>query len=194
MKHIQLFEKFTPISENLKYHIDKDISVLNNVFRPGSDAFVNLISEARELFDGNKVEICEVDRELFENTDLGKFGVYEGQMVPLDLPIENFDEVNEAEYHGKQVELNKPMRSSGPKKYKVYVKNPKTGNVKVVNFGDVKGGLTSKINNPAARKSFVARHRCNRKWKPEDKLKAGYWSCHLPKYKNLYSGSYSGYW
>ena len=194
MKHIKLFESFTPVSENLKYHIDNNIPVLENVFRPHSESFYNLIKEARELFDDGKIEVCNLDQELFETTDLGHFGVYEGQTVPLDLPIENIEEINEAEYKGREVELNKPTRSSGPKKYKVYVKNPKTGRVKVVNFGDVKGGLTTKINNPAARKSFIARHNCRREWKPSDKLSAGYWSCHLPRYKNIYSGSYSGYW
>ena len=194
MKHIKLFESFTPVSENLKYHIDNNIPVLENVFRPHSEAFYNLIKEARELFDDGKIGVCNSDQELFETTDLGHFGVYEGQTVPLDLPIENIEEINEAEYKGREVELNKPTRSSGPKKYKVYVKNPKTGRVKVVNFGDVKGGLTTKINNPAARKSFIERHNCRRKWKPSDKLSAGYWSCHLPRYKNIYSGSYSGYW
>jgi len=194
MKHIKLFESFTPVSENLKYHIDNNIPVLENVFRPHSESFYNLIKEARELFDGGKIGVCNLDQELFETTDLGYFGVYEGQTVPLDLPIENIEEINEAEYKGREVELNKPTRSSGPKKYKVYVKNPKTGRVKVVNFGDVKGGLTTKINNPAARKSFIARHNCRREWKPSDKLSAGYWSCHLPRYKNIYSGSYSGYW
>jgi len=194
MKHIKLFESFTPISENLKYHIDNNIPVLENVFRPHSEAFYNLIKEARELFDDGKIGVCNSDQELFETTDLGHFGVYEGQTVPLDLPIENIEEINEAEYKGREVELNKPTRSSGPKKYKVYVKNPKTGRVKVVNFGDVKGGLTTKINNPVARKSFIERHNCRRKWKPSDKLSAGYWSCHLPRYKNIYSGSYSGYW
>jgi len=191
MKHIKLFESFTPISENLKYHIDNNIPVLENVFRPHSEAFYNLIKEARELFDGGKIGVCNLDQELFETTDLGHFGVYEGQIVPLDLPIENIEEINEAEYKGREVELNKPTRSSGPKKYKVYVKNPKTGRVKVVNFGDVKGGLSAKVSDPKARKSFAARHKCHLK---KNKLTPGYWSCNLPRYKNIYSGSYSGYW
>jgi len=194
MKHIKLFESFISLSENMKYHIDNNIPVLENVFRPHSEAFYNLIKEARELFDGGKIEVSEHDKHLFETTDLGYFGIFEGQTVPLDLPIENIEEINETEYKGREVELNKPTRSSGPKKYKVYVRNPKTGNIKQVNFGDVKGGLTTKINNPAARKSFIARHNCRREWKPSDKLSAGYWSCHLPRYKNIYSGSYSGYW
>jgi len=195
MKYIQLFDGFEPISENLKYHVDKNIPVLENVFRPYSSSFFDLIKEARNLFDKGKIGLVGIDKELFETTDLGLFGEFEGEIVPLDLPMENIDEINEeAEYQGREVELNKPMRSSGPKKYKVYVKNPKTGRVKPVHFGDVKGGLTTKINNPAARKSFIARHRCKRKWKPSDKLTAGYWSCFLPRYKNLYKGSYSGYW
>jgi hypothetical protein len=191
MKHIKLFESFTPISENLKYHIDNNIPVLENVFRPHSEAFYNLIKEARELFDDGKIGVCNLDQELFETTDLGHFGVYEGQTVPLDLPIENIEKINEAEYKGREVELNKPTRSSGPKKYKVYVKNPKTGRVKVVNFGDVKGGLSAKVSDPKARARFSARMNCPAK---KDKTKAGYWSCHLPRYKNIYSGSYSGYW
>ena len=81
------------------------------------------------------------------------------------------------EYKGKDVQLNKPKRG-GPKKYYVYVKNPKTGNVKKINFGDA-GGLTAKINDPDAVRSFVARHDCKNK---NDKTKAGYWACRLPRY------------
>lgn len=92
---------------------------------------------------------------------------------------ESYIELEEAEYDGRDVDLNKPMRSSGPTKYQVYVRNPKTDKVIKVNFGDEKGGLSSKINDPEARKSFVARHNCEDK---KDKTKAGYWSCRLPRY------------
>ena len=98
-----------------------------------------------------------------------RFGIYEGVHVPLDQPM-----VEEA-----QPELNKPKRSSGKKKYVVYVKNPKTGNVKKIEFGDEKGGLTSKINDREAARSFAARHNCDTK---TDKLSPGYWACRLPKY------------
>lgn len=182
------------VSEGLKWHLDNNLPVTENIFRPGSEAFFTVIKEARRLFDLQKVELCPIDKELFESTDIGNFAHFRGEIIPLDLPMENIFELNEAEYHGKEVKLNYPMRSSGPKKYKVYVKNPKTGKVICVNFGDVKGGLTSKVNDPKARKSFVARHRCKRKWKPEDKLSAGYWSCHLPRYKHLVNTTYSGYW
>lgn len=98
-----------------------------------------------------------------------RFGLYEGKHVPLEQPM-----MEESE-----PELNKPKRSSGPTKYVVYVRDPKTGNVKKVNFGDKKGGLSSKINDRDAAKSFAARHNCETK---TDKLSAGYWACRLPKY------------
>ena len=92
-----------------------------------------------------------------------------------NLPLE------EAEYRGRKVKLNKPMRGD-VKKFKVYVKDPKTGNVKKVNFGH--GGTSAKKagqktmrirkSNPKARKSFRARHNCDN---PGPKTKARYWSC-----------------
>ena len=190
MKHIQLFNHFTPISENLKYHVDNNMSVLENVFRPGSDAFVNLIKEARDLFDKNQITLSDDDKKLFEETDLGHFAEFEGEMVPLDLPMENIIEMNETEK--KHPALNKPMRSSGPKKYKVYVKNPKTGNIKQVNFGDVKGGLSAKVSDPKARYSFSKRHNCPQK---KDKMTPGYWACRANRYASLWGGrTYPGFW
>jgi len=77
----------------------------------------------------------------------------------------------EAEYQGRKVKLNKPMRGD-VKKFKVYVKDPKTGNIKKVNFGDKK--MRIKKSNPKRRKSFRARHNCDN---PGPKTKARYWSC-----------------
>lgn len=186
--------KFThyTISENLIYHLDNNISVLDNIFRPGSDAFFSLLKEARENF--NNIELLDIDRQLFENTDLGEFVEIDGQMIPLDLPMLDQESINEAEYKGKKVKLNKPMRNTGSgKKYKVYVKNPKTGKVKVVRFGDLKGGLASKINDPEARRDFAKRHKCKDK---KDKTKPGYWSCNLPRYAKYLglSGGGNFYW
>jgi hypothetical protein len=117
--------------------------------------------------------------------------MFNGELVPLDLPMENIEELNEAEYHGKEVKLNHPMRG-GAKKYHVYVKNPKTGKVKKISFGDVHGGLTAKVSNAKARKAFAARHNCDMK---KDKTKAGYWACRINKYGHLWGGkTYPGYW
>ena len=83
--------------------------------------------------------------------------------------------LSEAEYKGKDVSLNKP-KSGGPKKWYVYVKNPKTGKVIKVSYGSPV--MTAKWNDPGARKSFAARHRCHMK---KDKTKAGYWACRAHK-------------
>ena len=78
---------------------------------------------------------------------------------------------DEAEYQGRKVALGKPM-AGDVKKFKVYVKDPKTGNVKKVNFGDKT--MRIKKSNPARRKSFRARHNCAN---PGPRTKARYWSC-----------------
>jgi len=90
-------------------------------------------------------------------------------------------DIDEAEYQGRKVPLGKPMRGD-VKKFKVYVRDPKTGNVKKVNFGH--GGTSAKRagqktmkikkSNPARRKSFRARHNCAN---PGPRTKARYWSC-----------------
>ncbi len=84
--------------------------------------------------------------------------------------------LQEAEYQGRKVKLNKIMQGD-QKKFKVYVKNPK-GNVVKVNFGQggkAKGGtMRIRKSNPGARKSFRARHNCDN---PGPKTKARYWSC-----------------
>lgn len=172
---IMKFNSFSPVSENLKYHLEKKMPILENIFRPGSEAFFELLVEAKN----NKHLLNEDDKYLFETTNLGEFAEFDGKLVPLDLPMNNLNDLNEAKYDGREVKLNKPMRSSGPKKYMVYVRNPKTGNVMKVDFGDVKGGLTAKINDPEARKNFASRHKCELK---TDKTKPGYWSCNLPRY------------
>ena len=83
---------------------------------------------------------------------------------------EDENDMFEAEYQGRKVKLNKPMRGD-VKKFKVYVKNDK-GNVIKVNFGDP--NMKIKKSNPARRKSFRARHNCDN---PGPKTKARYWSC-----------------
>lgn len=193
MKNVLNFQKFN-LSENLKYHLDNNISIVDNIFRLGSDNFYNLLKESRELFNNKHLILNSDDAIILETTDIGLFDYYNGELIPLDIPMfnENFLK-EEAEYKGKEVDLNKPMRSSGPKKYKVYVKDPKTKKVKIVHFGDAKGGLKSKINDPEARKQFAQRHNCKEK---KDKTKPGYWSCNLPHYSNLLglSGGGNYFW
>jgi hypothetical protein len=79
--------------------------------------------------------------------------------------------LEEAEYQGRKVSIGKPMRGD-VKKFKVFVKDPSTGNVKKVNFGDP--NMRIKKSNPARRKSFRARHKCAT---AKDRTSARYWSC-----------------
>ncbi len=84
----------------------------------------------------------------------------------------NEDEIiDEAEYQGRKVQLGKPTRGD-VKKFKVYVRDPKTKNIKKVNFGDP--NMKIKKSNPARRRSFRARHNCDN---PGPRTKARYWSC-----------------
>ena len=97
--------------------------------------------------------------------------VVESDIVARKL-LEYSGALLEAKYQGREVPLNKPMQGD-VKKFKVYVKDPKTGNVKKVNFGDP--NMRIKKSNPKRRKSFRARHRCDTN--PGPKTKARYWSC-----------------
>ena len=97
------------------------------------------------------------------------------QVEEIDLVCEGMYqdlEITEAEYQGKKVKLNDPIRG-GSKKFYVYVKNAK-GNIIKVSFGDTTG-LSIKRDDPARRKSFRARHNCDT---AKDKTTARYWSCY----------------
>ena len=217
------------LSEGLQYHIDKKLPLFETVYRIGSNKHLSLIKEARKMYSRNIIDLCEDDEALIK-THLGEFALYEGESIPLDLPMLNEKEgvphftkdgkewkgklhkmpdgslmsgnphdengsgpngeseklyhkedlneekVEEAEFKGKDVPLNKPKRG-GSKAYYVYVKDPKTKKVKKVSFGS--GGLRAKIKNKQARNAFAARHNCKNK---KDRTKAGYWSCNLPRY------------
>ena len=161
------------LSENLQYHVDKNVPLFESVFRIGSDAHLNLIREARKMYSRDIIDLCEEDEGLIK-THLGEFALYEGESVPLDLPMLN--EKKKAKKKKKDPPIGKPKRG-GPKAYYVYVRDPKTKRIKKVTFGS--GGLRAKIRNPKARKAFAARHRCAQ---AKDRTTARYWSCRLPRY------------
>lgn len=81
--------------------------------------------------------------------------------------------LSEAEYQGRTVTLNKPMKGD-VKKFKVYVTDPTTKNVIKVNFGDK--NMEIKRDNPQNKSNFRSRHNCDQK---KDKTTAGYWSCKM---------------
>jgi len=177
------------LSENLRYHVENKLPLTENTFRYGSQAFLNLWAEARSLYLREIIHVNEEDKEILLETHLGNYGIYEGQTVPLDMPMLDKEELKESKGK-KNPPLNKPKRG-GSKAYYVYVKDPKTKRIKKVSFGS--GGLKAKINNPKARQAFAKRHRCSEK---TDKTKASYWSCRLPRYASLLGikSSFSGFW
>ena len=61
-----------------------------------------------------------------------------------------------AEYRGRKVKLNKPSRGDVGK-FKVFVRDKKTGKVKKINFGSKT--MSIKKNIPARQRSFFARFR-----------------------------------
>jgi hypothetical protein len=239
----------------LQYHLDNKLTLSECIYRYSSDSFIQLFAEARQALRDGKITLNEQDMLLLETTDIGEYGIYEGQKKALDLPMVEEEEyerrpdikplpheelhgyasettpegehevwaiyfdpktntynyrhrvsqdtvfgknakikggnVDEAEYRGKDVRLNKPKRG-GSKKFVVYVKDPKSKNIRKVSFGGTTG-LNVKIDEPGARSSFAARHQCDKK---KDKTKPGYWACNIGRYWKSLGGSrnFSGYW
>jgi len=79
--------------------------------------------------------------------------------------------MEQAEYRGRKVKLGKPSIGD-VRKYKVFVRDPDTGNVVKVNFGDP--NMEIRRDDPKRRKSFRARHKCHL---AKDRTTPRYWSC-----------------
>jgi hypothetical protein len=141
-------------SKGLWYNINKKKKSGKRSAPKGSKAYKAAVKAGNKLKKGKSENV-----------------LYRSNKLRIEI-VEHSDPIlfQEAEYQGRKVKLNKPMQGD-VKKFKVYVKNPK-GNVVKVNFGQK--GMNIKKDNPEARKSFRARHKCDQK-KP--KTSAGYWSC-----------------
>jgi hypothetical protein len=169
------------VSKEMRYHLDNNVSLSENIFRIYSEKYFDLINEARDLYDKNLLRLNDEDTWLVES-DLGKKVLLEnGEEVYLDAPIyeeDLWEIITEAKHRGKNVKLNSPFRTpGGPKKFAVYVKTPK-GTIKKVTFGDP--NLRIKNASKGRAKSFRARHKCDQK---KDRTTAGYWSCNVSRYR-----------
>jgi len=190
------YREILPGNEGVQYHLTNNIPLHESVFRMGSDEYFKMYRESRKLYNEGKLKNLHwFDEEILRDTLLGEWEQTRWGDVPLDMIIdeENHQKhLGEAEYRGKDVDLNKPKRG-GSKKFYVYTKNPKTGNVVKVEFGAEGGGgkLSVKLRDPKARKSFASRHDCENK---KDKTKAGYWACRLPRYAKSLGLSGGGTW
>ena len=112
------------LDEAVKYHVENEIPLTQSVFRMYSENFFKLFKKVRGLYENGEYQ-PQPEEIMFLKTDIGEFDIFEGKEVPLDLPLLEDD----------HVELNKPKRG-GPKKYYVYVRDPKTQKIKKVTWGD----------------------------------------------------------
>lgn len=187
MKYIRTFESIAytslneDISEGLRYHLDNNIPLMESVYRIESEAWLDCINEARTLWETGKIELDEDDLFLI-STDAGRTGIYEGEEVLLDVPFyeEDEEEIDEAEYRGRKVALNKPFRTpGGPRKFAVYTKN-ESG--KVIKLGFGQPGMRVNNDDPKKARSFRKRMRCDT---PGPRWKAKWWSCNVARYRKL---------
>jgi hypothetical protein len=186
------------LSEAVDYHIQNNLSLIENIYRPGSEMFFAMILEAKRLYaEGQYTARDEFEQDLLES-DIGEVAEYEGESVLLDYPYEedmeecwkgytqkgmkkkgdkmvpNCVPMEEENDPTKGKGIGKPFRSGGGGA--VYVRNEK-GNVVKVNFSQ--SGMKKRFNEPARVKSFVARHNC---YGNKDKTSASYWACRWPRY------------
>src|SRR6056300_1076638 len=158
----KMFNKVIDTNTNMQEGRMKDIAIdLKSKEEGGLDA-----EEFQRKYNKSKAEMkkdlgasegFKLSFKDFMNEEADEWGIYPSQ-------------INEADYQGKTVTLNKPVRG-GSKKFYVYTKNEK-GNIVKVSFGDP--NMEIKRDNPARRRSFRARHNCDN---PGPKWKARYWSC-----------------
>ena len=178
-KLITMLDRFEKESaEFFNYYGDTDVITVDQLLKQGKE------EQAAEEMAGAMADQDGGSDKFDQIYDLALDYIENYTVEPALAEMRKLAGLPEAEYQGKDVELNKPKRG-GSKKYYVYVKNPKTGNVKKISFGDP--GLKTKSGNKGRAKSFAARHNCEKK---NDKTKAGYWACRLPRYGLVKGGKW----
>jgi hypothetical protein len=160
-------EDVEPISEDLQYHLDKNMPLTENIFRYGSESFFNLINEVRDLYNSDKIKLSQLDKEVIKS-DVGKTGIYEGEVVYLDFPLTE----------GENKQVNSPKKS-GSQNY-VYVKGclKDPSKIKKITYGHA---MADKLKDPKRRKAYSARHGCEGLTLSKDKCTKKYWACRKPK-------------
>jgi len=168
-------------------------------YRPGTPEFFSNARNLRTMYQQNQYSPTDDWEAELLSTDIGDWGMFSGKTVPLDFPVIEVDgewdepcetcsgRMSEAKYKGKEVELGKPKRGGG--RAYVYVRDPKTGNVKKVSFGSsMPDAMGDSDAARARRKSFGNRHNCAKK---KDRTQAGYWSCRATKF---FGRNIPGWW
>jgi len=168
-----------------KYEDDKVMNTFGKILikiilpKYGSFAFKALNAARYRLFRAliyNSLDTSRYDMDFNDET------------MEIEVRNKNINETKKPKK--KDPPLNKPKRG-GAKKFYVYVRDPKTKNIKKVSFGQA--GMSAKINDPKARRAFAKRHKCGT---GEPKTSAKYWSCRLPRYSSLLGlkSNFTGFW
>jgi hypothetical protein len=158
MKLIKIANKIV-VSEMLDYHLKNNLSIVDTVFRVGSEAYCDLVNEVRELYKNGTIKLSENDRIIVSKLQTGTRAVFKGKSVVLDSPSRN--------------------TGNSKKKYIVYHnsgRKDKDGNIiaKKIEWGDPK--LPVRNGDPEAAKNFRARHQCSSK---SDQSTPGWWACNI---------------
>lgn len=162
------FEDHRLLTENVRYHLDNQLSITESIFRIGSDAYLDFVNEVRRLHERGEIELSEDDRFIVEGLQTGKTAVYskdgKKMKVKLDVP---------------------EIAKGSPKSYRVYrTKGDKDvdGNLKAIKieWGDPNSGV--KNCDEGSRKSFLARHKCSEKSLEKDGFKPGWRACNVARF------------
>ena len=157
----------------LKQVYNRGVAAWRTGHRPGTNPQQWGMARVNSFITKGKGTWGKADKDLAAKARKSKAAKKESiELTACDALYDH--KIEEAEYKGKKVKLNDPIRTSeNPnKKFKVYVKNDK-GKVVVVRFGDP--NMSIKRDDPERRKNFRARHNCDN---PGPKTKARYWSCY----------------
>jgi hypothetical protein len=129
----------------------------------------------QDIAKGSEEYYVEEDGKAFIDFDELDFAFARLDFVKIDASMDSSEDAEDIDYsEAEKKTLNKPFRlpSGSKKKFGVYVKNPKTGNVIMVKFGDP--NMEIKRDDPDRRRNFRARHNCDT---AKDKTSPRYWSC-----------------
>lgn len=163
------------ISDHIKYHIENRLTISESIFRIGSDAYLDMINEMRDLWSQGKILVSEEDQFILEKLYTGKKGIYKDPKT------------------GKQekVTLDDPQLSPRNIDTLYYVYRPAPSGEKIdglpkaimIGFGEKTGSgkpdVRDKHQDPGRREQFLARHNCKDK---KDPYASGWWSCNIHKW------------
>jgi hypothetical protein len=97
----------TKVSEGVTFHLENQIPISENIYRRGTDKYFELFQEFRKLSSSGNYSLNEEERHLIEDTEIGKFAMFEDEQVPLDFPMLNEEEVVDEDK--KDPPIGKPM-------------------------------------------------------------------------------------